>query len=46
MPPRVVRLARVLVVADPPRADIVRLTLNHGVYTVRSIGKDRVLVTP
>ena len=28
--------ARVLVVADPPLSDVVRLTLNHGVYTVES----------
>ena len=31
--------ARVLVVADPPLADIVRLTLNHGVYTTRSTAR-------
>src|SRR2546430_16550716 len=28
--------ARVLVVADPPLSDVVRLTLNHGVYAVES----------
>ena len=29
--------ARVLVVADPPLADVVRLTLNHGLYTVQKV---------